>query len=191
MLLDIAILAVALVIATGAGLTSWELWRAARTTGIRLPQIGFALLLIAVAAEGVLLFIQNRANEARVEALSPRDLSADTGVRIADACKSYNGRPVVISSVSADPEAYRLATEIADALGKGGFQVVDRRGNYFPTGAMTFGITVRAQSSDVDFADCLNDAFENIGKLAVTRNSDIAADGTPLAIVVNVKPLAN
>jgi hypothetical protein len=37
----------------------------------------------------------------------------------------------------------------------------------------------------------MNDALENIGKLAVTHDSAIAADGTPLAIVVNVKPLAD
>jgi len=191
MLLDIVILAVAFVIVIGAVLANLELWRATRTTGIRLPQIGFALLLIAVAVEGVLLFMQNRANEARVEALSPRDISPIAGARIADACKSFNGRTVVISSVSSDPEAYRLATEIADALAKGGFQIVDRRGNYFSMGAMTFGITVRAQSSDIDFADCLNDAFENIGKLAVTSDSAIATDGTPLAIIVNVKPLSD
>lgn len=191
MLADIAILVVALMIVAGALLTGWEQWHIMRTTGVRLPQIGFALLLIAIAAEGVLLLLQTRANQTRVEALSPRELTADRATRIADACKSFTGRPIVISSVSADPEAFRLATEIANALAKGGFQIIDRRGNYFPAGPMTFGVTVRAQSSDVDFVDCMNDAFENIGKLAVTRDSAIAADGTPLAIVVNVKPLAD
>ncbi|HWD48736.1 MAG TPA: hypothetical protein VG309_02345 [Rhizomicrobium sp.] len=191
MLLDIAILVVALTIVAGALLTGWEQWRVTRTPGFRLPQIGFALLLVAIAAEGVLLLLQNRADQTRIEALSPRALTADRAGRIADACKSFAGRPMVISSVSADPEAFRLATEIANALAKGGFQIIDRRGNYFPTGPMTFGVTVRAQSSDVDFADCMNDALENIGKLAVTHDSAIAADGTPLAIVVNVKPLAD
>jgi hypothetical protein len=191
MALDIAILIAALVIVAGAALTSAELWRAMRETGMRLPQIGFALLLIGIALEGVLLLMQNRIDEARMETLSPRDLSASDGARIADACKSFNGRPIILTSVSADPEAFRLATEIGQALQKGGFQVTDRRGKYFPLGAMAFGIAIRSQSSDVDFADCVNDALETIGKLDVSHDPEIAADGTPLGIVVNVKPLSD
>ncbi len=191
--LNIAAAAAFLIVVAGVVMAGLDQWRAVRENGWRptLPKIGFGLLVIGLLAEGLFLTWIGESEAAHIAALSPRDLSEDQRAKIGDACKQYSGRAVVVSSIASDPEAYRLATQLGDILQHAGFDVSDRRGNYFPIGATQFGISVKGPSSDIDFVDCLQDDLENNGKLEVDHNAAVSPDGTPVSVVVNVKPVSD
>ncbi|GEM_PF-7028390 len=190
--LNIAAAAAFLIVVAGVVLAGLDQWKAVRENGWRptLPKLGFGLLVIGLLAEGLFVVWIGESDTARIAALSPRELSEDQRAKIGDACKQYSGRPVVVSSISNDPEAFRLATEIGDILEHAGFDVRDRRGAYFPLGPPQFGISVKGQSSNIDFVDCLQDSFENTGKLEVDHDAAVSSDGTPVSIIVNVKPVS-
>jgi hypothetical protein len=125
----------------------------------------------------------------KIIALSPRELDSISRAKIAS-CSVLPGAPVLVQSLYADSEGYRLASEIMDALHKGGIAVDDGRGRaeIDLTRPQPFGVFVEGPQSEVPFVLCLAKSIRETKELSGTVAKRIP-DRYPLSVYVGLKPI--
>lgn len=104
--------------------------------------------------------------------IQPRDLTPDQQQQIADACKAFAGRTVIMGSYALDVESMRLAIEIASALNAGGLHVVNGTGSLVIMGSnLSLGIHFWSPDNDRDLINAVVQALASKGKLIVAPAS--------------------
>lgn len=151
--------------------------------------IGFAILVAGLAIEWYFQTKIGQYDTARIIELSPRNITLDQRVAIGLACNQFQGKTVKVTSTSGDPEAARLGVEIIDALSFAGIHPDSELAGYVVGGA-DFGIRVTGPPSESGVINCLLDALEHDGKLAVNRHPPPSFPvGGGIIIWVDMKPI--
>jgi len=124
---------------------------------------------VTIIADGVI----SEAQQSRIIALSPRELSIQQQADIAGSLSAFGDGSLIvrITSYTLDGEALRLAKQIAAIFEKAHIRHADNFASVTPVDE-NFIEGVNVRGSDKAFADAIATALENIGRLAVSRKND-------------------
>jgi hypothetical protein len=131
----------------------------------------------------------SNAQQSEIISLLPRELGATSRAEFAS-CKKLIGAPVLIQSIYADSEGYRLGSEILDALLKADIIISDKRGQagLDLTKPPPFGLYVVGPKSEAPFMECLAHAIRETKELSDAVSKQIS-DEYPLSVYVGLKPV--
>lgn len=105
--------------------------------------------------------------------VTPRRLGIDQQVKIGQDCQGRTGKTIVVSSYALDGEGTALASQIIAALTGSGMTVIPKLGAYAVTGEFDFGISIQTPPEGMEFSNCLQYAFLNIGGLEASVNGPL------------------